>query len=360
MAIPAYDPKELTIVREEPSFFNMFPPQPVFSYPVSTKEAMKALYKREPYWQMFALDAKMMSPSVNIDNVARGFVFEGQPFEPITDRSVADIFGIEWEYVTAVGGAMVRPGKPFAEDAEDLLKKITWPAPTKWDWEGSKKANESFFQEDAYYNMCVLNGWFERLISMLDFENALLAVFDEDQEDAVNEFFTKLTDMYITMYGLMIDTFPQIDGFMIHDDWGGQKNTFFSPDVCERMIVPHMRRATDYLHSRGKFCELHSCGNIIQQVPNMIAAGWDSWMPQTMNDTHKIYELYGDKILIAVNADIDPEKMSEDELRAAAREYVDKFMQPGKPSLFGYDMACCTPAFREELYEYSRKKACGR
>ena len=57
---------------------------------------------------------------------------------------------------------------------------------------------------------------------------------------------------------------------------------------------------TDFLHSKGKFCDLHSCGQNMKQVPNMIKAGWDSWCPQAMNDTAKEYELYGDKIIIGV------------------------------------------------------------
>jgi hypothetical protein len=30
------------------------------------------------------------------------------------------MFGIEWEYVPQVGGSMVRPGKPFVEDANEI------------------------------------------------------------------------------------------------------------------------------------------------------------------------------------------------------------------------------------------------
>ena len=59
-----------------------------------------------------------------------------------------------------------------------------------------------------------------------------------------------------------------------------------------------------------------------------------------------------------------PDKVSpdvgEEEQRAAARAFVDKFMQPGKPCLMSYhDMSMCTKAYMEELYEYSRKKAGG-
>ena len=57
-----------------------------------------------------------------------------------------------------------------------------------------------------------------------------------------------------------------------------------------------MRRVTDYLHSRGKTCELHSCGQNYKQDPNMIKAGWDRWNPQPMNDTDGLYDQYGDKL----------------------------------------------------------------
>ena len=88
----------------------------------------------------------------------------------------------------------------------------------------------------------------------------------------------------------------------------------------------------------------------------MIAAGWDAWSGQEMNDTQKIYELYGDKILVGVMPDMfDIETTSEDEQRARAREYADRFCRPDKPSFFNFlGSKLMTPAFREELYKQSR------
>ena len=357
MAVPKFDPKELEVVGEVPELFGM-PPMPIYSYPVTVKEAVNAAYRREPVWMTFARDAKMMTPSVNPDNIARGFAFEAEKVEPIVGEGVPDMFGIEWEFVPAVGGAMVRPGKPFAEDANELLEKLVWPNPDEWDWETSGKLNnDTFLKAENYNSIGFLNGWFERLISMLDFEGALMALYDDDQKDAVNEFFTRLTDLYINIFGHYIDTYPNVDGFSVHDDWGSMRAPFFSPELCSEMIVPHMRRFTDYIHSRGKNCELHSCGLNIKQVPNMIAAGWDSWFPQDINDSQEIFELYGDKILIGVDPGIDAEGKTDEEMRAAARAFVDKYMTPTKQCFFSYVMKCCTKAFCDELYEYSRKKA---
>jgi hypothetical protein len=358
MAVPKFDPGEMSVIREDPSFFD-YPPSPVYSYPYSVKDAVNALYRREPYWVVFGLDAKMMTPSVNPDNIARRFCFEENAPQPIMGRGVPDMFGVEWEYVSQVGGAMVRPGKPFAEDAHDLLRKIVWPESGQWDWAASGKTNNgTFLKHENYNNIAFLNGWFERLISLMDFEGALMALYDEDQKDDVKEFFDKLSDLYINILGHMIDTYPEVDGFSMHDDWGGMQDTFFSPELVAEMIVPYMRRVTDYLHSRGMNCELHSCGQNYKQAPNMIAAGWDSWFPQNIVDSQAVHERYGDKILIGVDPKI-PAGLPDGELRAAARWFVDTFMKPGKECFFGYVMTCCTRVFRDELYEYSRKKFSG-
>ena len=352
MAVPKFDPKELQEVARIPGMMGN-PEVVVYSYPVTPREAYTALYKRQPVWQITSMEMTMFSPKCNPDNIARAFVFDGTR-TPQTGG--ADMFGIEWEFVPQVGGSMVRPGKPFIEDANEIKDKVVWPDIDTWDWEGCAKANADYFSRPNY-NVCwFLNGWYERLISFMDFEGAVVAMIDEDQKDAVKDFFDKLSDLYIRIFDKYLTYFPQIDGFCIHDDWGSQKETFFSPATAEEMIVPYMRRVTDFLHSRGKFCELHSCGQLLKQVPNMIAAGWDSWFPQLMNDTHKIYELYGDKIIVGVAPEpFDIAAASEEEQRARAREYADKFCQPGKPSFFSiYAGKYLTPTFREELYKQSR------
>jgi hypothetical protein len=80
-----------------------------------------------------------------------------------------------------------------------------------------------------------------------------------------------------------------------------------------------------------------------------------------MNDTAKEYDLYGDQIIIGVMPEaFDPATTSEAEQRQRARDYVDRFMKPGKPATINFNAgSLLTPVFNEELYEYSRKKCCG-
>jgi hypothetical protein len=157
----------------------------------------------------------------------------------------------------------------------------------------------------------------------------------------------------------MLTHYPRINGICFHDDWGGSNDSFFSPQTIAEMIVPHMRRLTDFAHSKGLCCDLHSCGKIHKQVENMIAAGWDSWNPQDVNDSVALYDEFGDRILIAVMPpEFDPENTSEEEQREFARQYANRVCNPAKPSfsnMFGYVYhPMFTQAFREELYKQSR------
>jgi len=354
MTVPAFDPKEI-----EGGVDAFIPGIKIYDYPVSRYEGIKALYERKPIWQVLdSIDNRMFTPRIIPDNVARALIWEGgEPFDNNTEGGGLDMFGIDWEYVPQVGGSMVRPGKPFIEDANEIEEKVVWPDIDSWDWEGSAKLNNGTYLTPDNFNVAWFQtGWYERLISFMDFEAAIMAMFDEDQQDAVKAFFDKLSDLYIRIFDKYITYFPDVHAFFIHDDWGSQKETFFSPALCEEMIVPYMKRVTDFLHSKGKFCCLHSCGQLMKQVPNIIAAGWDAWGPQLMNDVSAIYEQYGDKLLIGVWPDPIPEDATEEEQRAAARAFADKYCRPDKPSFFNFYAAAAgiTPAFHEEMYIQSR------
>jgi hypothetical protein len=272
-----------------------------------------------------------------------------------------DMFGVEWVFVPSAGGSMVKPGAPLLTDANDWKAKVKFPNLDTWDWEGAAKKNEAYIKgQDGVPVAWVLNGFFERLISFMDFEGAAMAMIDEEQQDAVKELMDALADLYIKI----VDNFDKhfgLNSFTVHDDWGSQMAPFFSPAVGAKIIVPAMRKLTDHIHTLGGIADFHSCGHVDACVPNMIAAGWDSWSGMAMNDTQDDYEKYGDRIVIGVIPDqYDPATTPEAEQRAAARKFVDNYCKPNKSCLVnGYGAGVLTPAFREELYKYSRIKLGG-
>jgi len=352
MAIP-FDPKELVVAGE---FKNFRGTTPLYTFPVSRREAyVSCLRDRKPIWQLSGIECKMFIPRFIPDNTARALVMETKPFDNLTQGGGKDMFGIPWEYVPVAQGSMEVHGSEVMDDANDWPEKVVWPDIDSWDWAGSAEENKDFFNEDTAYQTWFQTGWFERLISLMGFENAAMALIDEEQEEAVLSFFDKLADLYCAIIDKFVEYFPKLDLFYMHDDWGSQKETFFAPEVVERMIVPSMKKVTDHIHSIGRIAELHSCGQIMRQVPNMIKAGWDTWSGQSMNDSAALYEKYGDQIVIGVHAPtFDPETTSEEEQRQMARDFAAKFCNPKKPSVVAFGSGTFTDAYREELYKQSR------
>lgn len=367
MQIPQFSKSELRVVATEEFPYGIPGPTPFYDFPVSCKEAVKLLYQRKPPWQIMinmGIEYVTFMPAVLPDNQARAMILDATTTEETNLSGGKDMFGVEWEYVPVAMGSMVKPGNPLIQEARELREKITWPDIESWDWEGNSAANREFLASvnDRMVSMLFFNGWFERIISLMDFEGALMALVDEDDKEYVKEFFDKLTDTYLKIFDKLFEYFPEIGAYCVHDDWGSQQNSFFSPAIAEEMIVPYMKRVVDHLHAHGKIADLHSCGNIINQVPNMIAAGWDSWSPQEVNDTAKIYDLYGEEILIAtMPQSFEPEETTEEEQRQLALDYAKEFCHKDKPSalnMYAIASATFTPmvttAWREELYKASR------
>ena len=354
-----FQESELKVVKELPGRFGG-KSIPLYDFPVSIRKAAYELYmNKQGIWESTDCEMGNFTPSVIPDNIARGFIFEGGPKIPKEQYGGKDMFGVEWVYVDQVGGSMVKPGAPLLEDANEWREKVVFPDIDSWDWEGSAAQNKEYLAQDKATVITFLNGcWFERLISFMDFEGAAMALLDEDQIDAVKELTHALTDLYIRIAEKCFKYYD-VDGVCIHDDWGSQMAPFFSDRVAREVYLPEMKRFNDFVHSCGKYVELHSCGHCEDRCGVFVDAGFDAWLPMRMNDTVALYEKYGDKIVIGVVYDkpFDPATATEEEQRAAARDFADRFCAPGKPSAFSpmYNVhGLMTPAFREELYRQSR------
>lgn len=344
-----YSKRERRIIDSIPGFA-FFPPTEIRDTPVTCKENMAAMYhEKHPFWTPTPTDSGFFMDSLYNLRLGRGLA-----------EGTTDVFGLVWEFIESAGGSIVRPGEPLLNNANEWKDKIKLPNVDDWDWAG--EAERIKIDSRLSAQMSFVNGfWFERLISFMDFAPAAIALVDEDQKDAVKEIFEAFTDLGISLVDKFCEYWPALDGFNVHDDWGAQKAPFFSQEIAYEMFVPYMRALTDHIHSKGRVASLHSCGHTESRILAYIDSGFDEWEPQLMNNTHALYEAYGDKIILGVvPTPFDPATTSEDDQRAAAREYVDRFCKPGKPACISfYGFPSMTPAFSTELYEYSRKKYSG-
>jgi len=317
--------------------------------PVTAKENLMAFLRNEaPLWMPNG-DYITFSPSIIPDNIARGAAVET---EVPAQKGGPDMFGVEWEFIEVVDGSMVKPGKPLMTDANDWKEVIRFPDVSSWDWEGCAERNREFLADkDDPVWITQYTGLFERLISFMDFENAAVALIDEEQKDAVKELFSALCDLHEEIIDRYVSYFG-MTGILFHDDWGSQKAPFFSLETFREMILPYIQRLTAYCHSKDVIFELHSCGHTDLLIEGIVETGIDMWRPQPMNDTDRLYREYGDKFKLGIRQPMFSKDASDEEKIIAAKKMVASYNVPGK---YVHTMSHFQdPVFRKALYEESR------
>lgn len=328
--------------------------KPMFSTPISASENMARFVsgQQPPVWMPYN-ETRLIEPEIIADNVARAMVFEANA----TDRKGGpDMFGVNWIYDPVARGSMVRPGAPCLKDVNDWKNVICFPDVDSWDWEGSAKRNSEYTNCDWPIQTTQFTGFFERLISFMDFENAAISLIDEEKQDAVKELFSALADLYIKILDKCIEHY-HVSWYVLHDDWGSQHAPLFSRNAWLEMIAPYVKRIVDHCHKKGVIFEMHSCGHTESMLDLISSIGIDMWRPQTMNDLDQMYQDFGDKICLGMNVSF-PDDTSEEDQRQLAKGIVKRFNQPGKYVYIGLvpNMRCPnTDAFYATLYEESRK-----
>lgn len=284
---------------------------------------LRFLRNETPQWLPGNRDLKRFNPSLIPGNVARGMVIQQHPV-PVSEYGGTDNFGVNWIFDAAAGGSMeVRPLLSSLDELEDWENTVTFPDLSSYDWEGCAKENAEYLNTDKLLYATIFSGYFERLISFVGFENAAVALIDEDMEESVHALLDRLTDVYIEQIALMKKYF-NVEFLDFHDDWGTQRAPMFSPAVHQEMIVPHLKKLVEGAHAHGVYLEQHSCGLIEPLIPGLISTGIDTWRGQAVNDKKMLVDKYGDRFKFGVELRVS-EGARDDEVAAVSRQVKEDF-----------------------------------
>jgi len=82
------------------------------------------------------------------------------------------------------------------------------------------------------------------------------------------------------------------------DDYGGQRALLLGPRLWRRLIKPELARIIQAAKAGGALFWLHSCGHVMEIIPDLIEIGVDILDPVQVraNDQAQAKRLYGDKI----------------------------------------------------------------
>ena len=341
---------------------------PDFETEITPRENFRrALARKDPLWFPNALTDKI---TINTNDIISAPVHGMQIHSdfskvPTADYEFKDWFNTDWTWVCSAGGPMLTPGTQLLSDITDWEKIVKFPDLSEWDFkEKAAEFMKTIYNPDKAVSYDMGRGVTERLVSIMGgYTDALPALLIEPE--AVKDFFNAYADFLIRHFDAVNALYP-LDIITIHDDWGTERDTFFSEKVMEELVYEPTKRIIDHIKSHDIFIEWHTCGNVTRFFPYMVELGCDvAQVQRRAVDTPKMKEKFGDKIgFCATLEGIDiTSPPPRDEYVEAVGKTVDIFAPGGGSYLFMFSpnpeitWAACAENFcrSKELYDNERK-----
>lgn len=267
-------------------------------------------------------------------------VFPGEryikfPFDPY--GTGPDSWNVLWTNLgpnPAIDGSMVAAGFKLFDDFADWKQKVMFPDPSKLPLEqifGAMEKNMQIDRTQDVVEVLLLSGQFERLNEMIGMEDALCAFFDEPE--LMHEWMDAMCEYKLKCIELAAE-YAKPDIIDLQDDWGAAKNMFFSPEIWREFIKPNEKKYADRIHELGMLYRHHSCGYIMQIIPDLVEIGVDILEPvMVCNDVEWILDNYGKQICVAGGVDnqrIERPDASEEDIIAEAHRCIDTYAKRGR------------------------------
>lgn len=321
----------------------------------------------------------MLTPKENYMRMLRGEIPEYVPsmYEGRAGRFVEDLLTPQYAPngpivtplgVTYVGtpelnyGAVPEPGNIILKDITKWRDIVKIPDYSDFAWEDYYKKKIEGIDRVNKYIPVVGGDYFLTLVSLMGFEGALLALFEEPEE--VKALLEHISEFYLMVFKQQI-RYVKPDTFTLMDDDSAYLAPFFSVETYREFFKPMHKLHCDLALENGIMIERHDCGHCEAFIPDWIELGVRSWNPaQACNDLAGIKKKFGGKIAICGGWDSLKYGGCYDEeiLREALIEYVDTLAPGGGFSYMatmGTDMQEPKTKKRNEFvkafyYEYVR------
>lgn len=194
-------------------------------------------------------------------------------------------------------------------------------------------------KESDFWVTAQIDTGFFKAAQLVGFENYMMYLADVPEKlaglmERFTDFQKKLIDRLIT---------AGADSIWFSDDHAFNAGPFMSPDMVWEFDFRYLKDLVEYVHSRGKIANYHSCGNIALTLPLLVKAGVDSLhaiQPSAGNDLVAYHREYGKDLCFLGNFDMDRlmPKGSPAEIDEAVRKMVEAIWNESRT---GYVVATC-------------------
>ncbi len=181
------------------------------------------------------------------------------------------------------------------EDAKRRMKldddRINWAylkkEYPKWISEGR------WISANFWFGFDVTHSW------MVGTETLLIAMHEEPEW--VKDMFDTYLTSCIALFDRIWDAGYRFDCIYWPDDMGYKGNTFFSNAMYRELLKPYHKKAVEWAHSKGIYANLHSCGNIMTRIDDLVEIGVDCLNPLEIKagmDPIALKQQYGEKLAL--------------------------------------------------------------
>ena len=130
-------------------------------------------------------------------------------------------------------------------------------------------------------------------------ETMLIAMIEEPEW--VEDMFDTYLDRSIQHFNMIWDAGYRFDSIFWYDDMGYKNTPFFSNEMYRGLLQKYHKKAVAWAHDHGIYARLHSCGDIMPLLPDIMDTGIDALNPIEIKagmDVFKIKQDYGDRLVL--------------------------------------------------------------
>jgi uroporphyrinogen decarboxylase len=198
---------------------------------------------------------------------------------------------------------------PLAEASFKEVQDYEFPFPTEEWFEGCQKRAEDYWNEGyAVVADPFSGGILEQVIGLRGFHTFLADLYGN--RDMVEDLLDRnLQNQQLIWEGWLNEIGDWASIAMYGDDYGTQGRLLLHPRMWRDLVKPRVKSLVQFI--KGKFphikIQLHSCGSIVEIIPDLIEIGFDILNPvqPTPNMDHRnLKQNFGSKICFHGGVDI--------------------------------------------------------
>jgi len=152
----------------------------------------------------------------------------------------------------------------------------SWPKPEYWDYDVFVEECTRFEQYAVYGGAW---GWFfNAACDLVGMDRFFIMMIDEPE--LAFYIMEKTTDFFYECSRIMFEKAKgKVDIFFTGDDYGAQTGPLISLELWRKLIKPHVKRLYSLAKSYGLYITQHSCGCIVDFIPDLIELGLNAIEP---------------------------------------------------------------------------------